>query len=108
MKIIGRNVWGFNFLRGNNLESPGNLKRLNCGLVSHLITGRCVRLRTSRMRVANLERRRITMEAQKRERRKNRKQDNDTAVCVFNVCDHNSAFRPPATNAIIPRIISSS
>ena len=27
------------------------------------------------------------MEAEKRERRKNRKQDNDTAVCVSNVCD---------------------
>ena len=32
-------IWGFNFLRGNNLESQGNLKRLNCGSVSHLITG---------------------------------------------------------------------
>ena len=46
-----------------------------------------VRLRTSRMGVANLERSRTTMEAEKRERRKNRKQDNDTAVCVSNVCD---------------------
>ena len=27
------------------------------------------------------------MEAQKRERRKNRKQDNDTAVCVSHLCD---------------------
>ena len=27
------------------------------------------------------------MEAEKRERRKNRKQENDTAVCVSNVCD---------------------
>ena len=47
----------------------------------------CVRLRTSCMGVANLERSRTTMEAEKRERRKNRKQDNDTAVCVSNACD---------------------
>ena len=46
-----------------------------------------VRLRTSYMGVANRERSRTTMEAEKRERRKNRKQDNDTAVCVSNVCD---------------------
>ena len=46
-----------------------------------------VRLRTSRMGVANLERSRTTMEAEKRERRKNRKQDNDTAVCVSNLWD---------------------
>ena len=45
--------------------------------------------RTSRMGVANLERRRIIMEAEKRERRKNQEYDNDTAdsaVCVCNVC----------------------
>ena len=45
--------------------------------------------RTSRMGVANLERRRIITEAEKRERRKNREYDNDTAdsaVCVCNVC----------------------
>ena len=45
--------------------------------------------RTSRMGVANLEQRRITMEAQKRERRKNRENDNDTAdstSCLCNVC----------------------
>ena len=45
--------------------------------------------RTSRMGVANLERKRITTEAEKRERRKNREYDNDTAdsaVCVCNVC----------------------
>ena len=46
--------------------------------------------RASRMGVANhLERRRITTEAEKRERRKNREYDNDTsdsAVCVCNVC----------------------
>ena len=46
-----------------------------------------VRLRISCMCVANLERSRTTMEAEKRERRKNRKQDNDTVVCVSNVCD---------------------
>ena len=46
-----------------------------------------VGLRTSRMGVANLERSRTTMEAEKRERQKNRKQDNDTAICVSNVCD---------------------
>ena len=42
-----------------------------------------------RMGVANLERRRIITEAEKRERRKNREYDNDTAdsaVCVCNVC----------------------
>ena len=38
-KNIGRNCLGFNFLRGNNLESPGKLKRFNCESVSHLITG---------------------------------------------------------------------
>ena len=45
--------------------------------------------RTSRMGVANLEQRRITMEAQKTERRKNRENDNDTAdstSCLCNVC----------------------
>ena len=45
--------------------------------------------RTSCMGVANLEQRRITMEAQKRERRKNRENDNDTAdrtSCLCNVC----------------------
>ena len=45
--------------------------------------------RTSRMGVANIEGRRITTEAEKRERRKNREYDNDTsdsAVCVCNVC----------------------
>ena len=45
--------------------------------------------RSSRMSVANLERRRITTEAEKRERRKNREYDNDTAdsaACVCNVC----------------------
>ena len=45
--------------------------------------------RTSRMGVANLEQKRITMEAQKRERRKNRENDNDTAdstSCLCNVC----------------------
>ena len=45
--------------------------------------------RTSGMGVANLERRRIITEAEKRERRKNREYDNDTAdsaVCVCNVC----------------------
>ena len=46
--------------------------------------------RTSRMGAANLEQRRITMEAQKRERRKNRENDNDTAdsrptSCLCNV-----------------------
>ena len=44
--------------------------------------------RTSRMGVANLARRRITTEADKRARPKNRKYDNDTsdsAVCVCNV-----------------------
>ena len=63
--------------------------------------------RTSRMGVANLERRRITMEADKRERRKNREYDNDTAdsaVCVRNVwvveyVDQRSAST--ATNALI-------
>ena len=59
---------GFYILRGNNF-------RLG------------VRFRTSRMGVANLERSRTTMEAEKKERRKNRKQDNDNAVCVSNVCD---------------------
>ena len=45
--------------------------------------------RTSHMGVANLERRRIITEAEKRERRKNQEYDNDTAdsaVCVCNVC----------------------
>ena len=45
--------------------------------------------RTSRMGVANLEQRRITTETEKRERRKNREYDNDTAdsaVCMCNVC----------------------
>ena len=44
---------------------------------------------TSRMGVANLERRRIITEAEKIEWRKNREYDNDTAdsaVCVCNVC----------------------
>ena len=75
-------------LRGKNLESHGNLKRLHCESVSQLHDCRLrVRLRTSRMGVANHERSRTTMKAAKRERRKNRKQDNDTAVCVSNVCD---------------------
>ena len=75
-------------LRGKNLESHGNLKRLHCESVSQLHDCRLrVRLRTSRMGVAHHERSRTTMEAEKRERRKNRKQDNDTAVCVSNVCD---------------------
>ena len=71
IKNIGRTFLGFNFLRGNNLESPGNLKtfELRVGITSDYRLG--VRLRTSRMGVANLERSRITMEAQKRERRKN-------------------------------------
>ena len=45
--------------------------------------------RTSHMGVANLEQRRITMEAQKRERRKNRENDNniaDSTSCLCNVC----------------------
>ena len=45
--------------------------------------------RTSRMGVSNLERRRMTMEAQQREGRKNRENDNDTAdstSCLCNVC----------------------
>ena len=75
-------------LRGKNLESQGNLKRLHCESVSQLHDCRLrVRLRTSRTGVANHERSRTTMKAAKRERRKNRKQDNDTAVCVSNVCD---------------------
>ena len=75
-------------LRGKNLESQGNLKRLHCESVSQLHDCRLrVRLRTSRMGVANHERSRTTMKAAKRERRNNRKQDNDTAVCVSNVCD---------------------
>ena len=44
---------------------------------------------TSHMGVVNLERRRITTEAEQRERRKNRDYDNDTAysaICVCNVC----------------------
>ena len=32
-KKYRQNCLGFNFLRGNNLQSPGNLKRLNCGSV---------------------------------------------------------------------------
>ena len=73
-------------LRGKNLESQGNLKRLHCESVSQLHGCQLrVRLRTSRMGVANHERSRTTMKAAKRERRKNRKQDNDTAVCVSNV-----------------------
>ena len=36
------------------------------------------------MGVGNLERRRITMEAEKKERRKNREQDNNTAL--LHVC----------------------
>ena len=51
-------------LRGKNLESQGNLKRLHCESVSQLHDCRlCVRLRTSRMGVANHERSRTTMEA---------------------------------------------
>ena len=44
--------------------------------------------RTSRMGVANLERRRIITEAEKRGRRKNREYDDtaDSAVCMCNVC----------------------
>ena len=65
-----------------------NLKRLHCESVSQLHDCRLrVRLRTSRMGVANHERSRTTMQAAKRERRKNLKQDNDTAVCVSNVSD---------------------
>ena len=46
----------------------------------------CLR-RYSRMGVANLEQRRITMEAQKRERRKNRENDNDTADSTSCLCN---------------------
>ena len=75
-------------LRDKNLESQGNLKRLHWESVSQLHDCQLrVRLRTSHMGVANHERSRTTMKAAKRERRKNRKQDNDTAVCVSNVCD---------------------
>ena len=67
-------------LRGKNLESQGNLKRLHCESVSQLHNCRLrVRLRTSQYVFP---------------------------MCVIESVDHHSAFT--ATNAIIPRIILSS
>ena len=88
-------------LRGKNLESQGNLKRLHCESVSQLHDCRLrVRLLTSRMGVANHERSRTTMT------------DRTTTLqhvfpmCVIESVDHHSVFA--ATDAIIPRIILSS
>ena len=52
-------------------------------------TGAAVRahwLHTSRMRVSHLERRRIIMEAEKRDLQNNREHDNDTETSACTVC----------------------
>ena len=57
--------------------------------------------RTSSIGVENLERRRITTEADKRERRKNREFDNDTADSAVCVVDDDQQSASTATNALI-------
>ena len=89
-------------------QLEANLKKCEMDLQWETTAGdRAYWRRTSRIGVANFERRRITTEAEKRERRNNREYDNDTAdsaVCVCNVCvveyvDQQSAST--ATNALI-------
>ena len=61
------------------------------------------------MGVANVDRRRITMDAEINERRKNREQqDTDTAVCVCNVCVVGYVIHPlfSWTNKVIVIITS--
>ena len=58
--------------------------------------------RTSRMGVANLEWRQITMVAEERGWRKNREHDNDTAVCATCVVEYvDQQLASTATNALM-------
>ena len=65
IQFIGRIYFGF---KGKEFGKPGKFETfaLRVGITADYRLG--VRLRTSRMGVANLERSRTTMEAEKRER----------------------------------------